>query len=212
MLHRRHKRNRRHHQIVPYAVGGLVPDEWLETYPDTVKSFMKAHGNEKVTSIKLWRQPVNSTVVKVLNGISLGSLNKAMKKFGIDKLFHLGLWINDKYLLQKNQVLSFSSGRPDSKAQIIPINFGGDFTIGEMVDKARRKQGDNKFFIYDPFTANCQMFVKAMLSASGITVPTKFVDQQAEELVKQLPGYVAPIAKGLTDIAGILDLLKQKFT
>ena len=211
-MFRQHRRRKYHiKREIPLAVGGLVPDDWLETYPESVKGFLKSHGDENVTSIKVWRAPVNSTVVKVLNTISLGSLGKAMKKYGIDKLFHLGLLINDKYLLQKNEVLSFSSGHPPSNAQTIPIFFNRDFTIGEMVDKARKYQGDNEFFIYDPFSANCQQFVKSMLTANGIIAPNKFIDQKAEDLVKALPGYVAPVAKANTDIGGIITILRQKF-
>jgi hypothetical protein len=133
-----------------------------------------------------------------------------VKEFGIDKLFHLGILVNDKYLLQKNEVLSFTTGRPDKDAQIIPINFGGDFTISEMVENARKKQGDSKFFIYDPFNANCQMFVKAVLTSNGITPPLKFIDQSAEEIGRRLPGYVKPVSKFITDLGAIVNLFRQK--
>jgi hypothetical protein len=194
-----------------YEIGGIVK-EVREDYPPEVADFMKKHGDEVITSIKVGREPVNKNVVNVLNAISLGTLKKAINKVGIDTLFHLYLIINDKYRFEKNQVIDFSTKMPASNAQVIPINFGKkDLTIKEFVDNAIKYMGKTDFYTYGAFgNRNCQGFVSGLLRGSGIMVPDKFVNQGADQIANSLPGYVPKVANAITDVAGALDLIKQK--
>lgn len=197
---------------VKAAFGGLID---TQVYPTSVKNFLNAHGDEKVTKITLAREPVNSKVRSFLNTISLGLLDKAVKRVGHDQLFHLFAIIQtDKgtYRIEKNQTLSMKSGGlpSSSQAQILPINFSKDITLGEMIENTRKKMGDKSFFEYDGFSKNCQDFIKNLLTANGITAPSKFIDQDASSIAKSLPGYVPTVTKGITDLAAVLDIFTQK--
>jgi len=197
-------------QPEPFALGGIVPDEFLEQFPPKVKSFLKSHGDEPVNSIKVCREPINSTVMGVMNTISLGALERVRRKLGVDTFFHLYLLINDKYILEKNQVLDFRTGSPSSKATCIPINFSKEMSINEMVDNCLKRMGAHNFFTYSAFNLNCQNFVKNMLSSNGITPPTKFIDANMDAILKEVPWYLPKVSNIITDLAGALTLVKQK--
>lgn len=197
-----------------YALGGVVDiDKIRQDYPPEVKDFLDKHGNEVITSIKVGRTPVAGAVKNVLNLISLGTLKKAVKKAGIDTLYHLYLIINDKYRFEKNQLITFGSYKPQGKdEQVIPINFSkDDLTIGQFVDNGVKYMGKNDYFTYGAFgNRNCQGFVMGNLRGNGITPPTAFIQQDVETIVKNTPSYLPKITNAITDVAGALDLIKQK--
>jgi hypothetical protein len=197
-------------KIPHYALGGIIPDEFLEQMPAKCKSFLHAHGDEPITSIKVCREPINSTVMSVMNTISLGALERVRRKIGVDSFFHLYLLINDKYILEKNQVLDFRTGSPSSKSVCIPVSFNKELTINEMVDNCLKRMGPHNFYTYSAFSLNCQNFVKNMLSASGITPPTKFIDADMNAILKEVPWYLPKVSNMITDLAGALTLVKQK--
>ena len=197
-------------QTQHYALGGIVPDEFLEQFPPNVKSFLKSHGDEPIITIKVCREPINSTVMKVMNTISLGALERVRRKLGVDSFFHLYLLINDKYIFEKNQVLDFRSGHPSSKATCIPVNFSKELSINQMVDNCLKRMGPHNFFTYSAFSLNCQNFVKNMLSSSGITPPIKFIDANMDAILKEVPWYLPKVSNMITDLAGALTLVKQK--
>ncbi|MFZ4599951.1 MAG: hypothetical protein ACOYNN_15005 [Terrimicrobiaceae bacterium] len=201
----------KHSKVKRYEVGGIVK-EVREDYPPEVVSWLKQHGDEKITSLKVGRTPVSGIVKGVLNVLSLGALNKAVKKAGIDSLFHLYLIVNDKYRLEKNQLITFGNYRPQGKDEkIVDVPFDKDITIGELVDNGVKKMGKLDFFTYGAFgNRNCQGFIMRLLQGSGIKPPTDFIKQDVETIVENVPSYVPKIANAITDLAGALDLLKQK--
>jgi hypothetical protein len=200
-------RRRKHNH---YSLGGIVPDSFIEQFPPKCQSFLNTHGDEEVTSIKVCREPINDTVMTVMNSISLGTLEQIKRKEGVDHFFHLYLLINDKYILEKNQVLDFRTGTSGSKAVCIPINFGKKMTINEMVQSTLQKMGPHNFFTYNAFSLNCQNFVKNMLTSNGIIPPTKFIDANMDAILKGIPSYLPKISNMITDLAAALTLIKQK--
>jgi hypothetical protein len=193
-----------------FALGGLVPDEAFQQYPEKVKAFLNRVGNEKITSIQVVREPINSTVKSLLNKLSLGLLDKVAQKYSIDKFFHLYLLINNKYKLEKNEVINFSTGSPSKDAQSITINNIPDKTISEFVTNTVNKIGKEAFFQYSAFKYNCQHFVKSLLQSNGISPPLSFIDQKASQIVKELPFYVEPVTNFITDLQAAFELVRQK--
>jgi len=182
--------------------------------PRRASTFVESHANEKIDSLKVCRTPVSGVITKILNVVSFGLLNKVQEKMGYDRLFHLFLVINDKYVYEKNQVVNIGSSYKSSKdEQCVPINFGNkDLTIGEFVQNAKDKMGDS-YYKYDAFNqdggTNCQQFVIQSLRANGIQPPLNFIDQKAEQIAKQLPNAVAEESRTVTDLAALADFLRQ---
>lgn len=181
--------------------------------PRRASTFVESHANEKIDSLKVCRVPISGIITKILNVVSFGLLNKVQEKMGYDKLFHLFLVINDKYVYEKNQVVNIgSSYKPSKDEQCIPINFNKNLTIGEFVQNAKEKMGDS-YYKYDAFNqdggTNCQRFVIESLRANGIQPPVNFIDQKAEEIAKGLPNAVAEESRTVTDLAALADFLRQ---
>jgi hypothetical protein len=81
-----------------------------------------------------------------------------------------------------------------------------------MLDKTKASMGDEKFFTYDPLSNNCQNFIMGILRANGLLTSAieSFVFQNIKQIVDELPDYMKPLAKGLTDVARVVDTTLQK--
>jgi hypothetical protein len=163
------------------------------------------------------RSPVKSTIVNVLNIISLGRLKKIQDKLGYDKLWHLALKItlnNGKsYRVEKNQNISIKSYSDYPKTEIFVLSGPKKpVTLGSMMNASLKKEGATRFYEYDAFKNNCQMFVTSLLRSSGLLIPpaAKFISQDSAAIATGIPGYVAPAAKALTSFAAKADKLVQK--
>lgn len=196
-------------EVEELALGGIIKDEWLQTFPERVRSWLKSHGNEEIKSIQVCRDPIDGTVKSVINAISLGTLNKVAREKGIDNFFHLYLLINGKYRMEKNQVINFGSGSKGQQCETIKVIPAG-LTIEKFVDNAISKMGKARFFQYSAFKYNCQDFVSGLLKSNGISAPMAFINQNAEQVAKEMPWYVEKTANLITDLAAGLDLVRQK--
>jgi hypothetical protein len=76
-------------------------------------------------------------------------------------------------------------------------------TLFDLMNNARRRFGESRYFSYDGFKNNCQDFLMMLLNASGLeTADNKaFIKQPLEQLIKKLPSYVPKVAKVVTDVA-----------
>ena len=79
----------RKQQHIAYGIGGDVLN-WLLGY-ETVrfKQFLKAHGAEAITSVKVGRTPIAKVVRLGFDILSAGQFEEAHKKLGVDNFFHL---------------------------------------------------------------------------------------------------------------------------
>jgi len=171
-----------------------------------------------ISKIAIVRSPVKSTIVNVLNVISLGQLKTITDKLGYDKLWHLALKItlnNGKsYRVEKNQNISIKSYSDYPKTEIFVLSGPKKpVTLGVLMNASLKKEGATRFYDYDAFKNNCQMFVTSLLRSSGLLIPpaANFISQDSAAIAKGIPGYVAPAAKALTSFAAKADKLVQKF-
>lgn len=159
-----------------------------------------------ITKIMVNRAPINSGVDKALNMISLGKYDKAKKELGYDKMFHLSMVLytnKGKIAVQKLERISIRPGGSGGGESIdLPYTTGD--TLASFMEKARRKMGDHAFFQYNAFENNCQDFILGCLQANGAlsAAARTFIKQDADALIKKLPGYVGRIAQAATDLGG----------
>jgi hypothetical protein len=127
-------------------------------------------------------------------------------------MFHLFLVINEKYGLEKNEVINVFDPIIDANTECRDINTRANVkTIGQMMENTRI-QMRNKFFAYDARSNNCQDFVTAILRTNFFSTPPEvfaFVKQDAEKIFNSMPAFVSKFAKAVTDIAGRADVLIQ---
>jgi hypothetical protein len=191
-----------------------IDTESKSRYTPGVQSVLAKCGNDIVTNIRVCRELVPSSTESLLNALSLGKWNELKKKYGYDRFFHLYMLFDaggKTLMLEKNQVINLSYYYRSCE-EGMPVSAGGTFTLNQMLDKTKASMGDEKFFTYDPLSNNCQNFIIGILRANGLLTSAieSFVYQNIKQIVDELPDYMKPLAKGLTDIARVVDTSLQK--
>lgn len=184
-------------------IRGSGPLDFYSYFPPSVRKF--ADSGEKIVTLNVERVPIQKILDKAINIISLGYWDKAKKELGYSDMFHLYFVINDKYKLERNHVVSMAPWRPSRDAQRVRVSMNKELTIGELLKNTAQMVGP-ELQRYDPAKSNCQVFIKQVLQANGLAGPENagvinFATQDVESIIKRLPGYVAPVMKGITDIA-----------
>ena len=196
------------------GIGGDILN-WLLGYESTrFKQFLKQHGEETVTSIKVGRTPIASAVRLGFDILTAGKFEEAHKKLGVDNFFHLYLIINDKYLLEKNETVNERPWSHHDKEEILNISDGINKTIDEMIKTA--SAGDEKSFWleYNALTNNCQQWVTRMLKRNGLLTSTasKWINQDMQALLKELPHDTSDKSQVITDVASVVNRILQLTT
>jgi hypothetical protein len=167
--------------------------------PPAVRSLLKQIGGEKVSSIKLIRTPLSFATKILLNIASFGQLKQKMKDIGIDELFHLSMLINDKYELEKNEVIKMrinpKAVKSNSQTLDVPVN--KDITIQQLMDNTQKKMGQN-YGSYEAKTNNCSVFLLNVLSSNELSNANTdtFINQKTEELFNAFPS----LSKKIVDL------------
>jgi hypothetical protein len=179
-------------------------------YDAKTAKFLKEHGSEEVTSLTVRRAPVGSMLHTALNAISMGTWNKSRHEFGYDKLYHLGLIINRRYITQRLSRVTVTLKDADSPGtEFMEVNLKNNanelFTLKSMLQKTERSVGANVFFKYDSFKNNCQNFVLNILVANGLNNQAlqQFILQPVDELLKTQPQYMQTVTNTLTNLGQI---------
>lgn len=191
-------------QRIKEALGALMGDKRL---PKSVRNVLEKDGDKKIRSITIFRNPIEKAGSMLMNFITLGKYEELKKKYAPDDIFHLGMIITlengKEYVLEKNEVIALYSGRPSVIKSSVDVPINQDITLFELLDRAEIKGGD-KFFSYNAFENNCADFMIMVLNASGLLTAEsrKFIKQDLDKLIEELPSVSKAIAKGITDVAG----------
>jgi len=164
--------------------------------PPKFRKLLQEVGDEKINKLVLWREPISvNSMLKFLK------LNKSF-----DDLFHLAVNVNDKYNLDKQSVLTFERGKPKGETLEIPVS--KDITIREMIEKTKKRMGDNAYTSYS-VRNNCQQFLLNVLSANGLmtTEARKFIEQDVEKILQDLPKYSEVVANFFTGAQAVANRL-----
>lgn len=181
--------------------GGFLPLRAPGKFPPKSRKVLETAGPLKVLSLRVERAPISS--MSFLRKITLGQIDTLIQKH-YDEMFHLSLVINNKYLVEKNQVLNFTiyKRRPQTQSMEVVLPAGFNLTINEMLEKTRKAMGDKAFSSYEVVKNNCQRFVSSVLTANGLMTPEldKFINQDVLSVINELPG-AYPIINIITDLA-----------
>lgn len=221
--HMKHSTWDKHKKSKSHISNGAGLGDWLRSklvrngYNNKSQKTINEYGDWKIMKLNIYRKPIASALEKVLNLLSLGTFTKA-KEEDYDKLFHLGLFcvLNDgsgnfvNVLAEKNATIEITRTTFDIKqyGETQPIHIRNPIKLIDLLDGGQKMLG-NKYFIYDPFESNCQMFVRALLQGSNLysSEANKFVFQSVDNIVKALPSYVPKVARTITDLGAIADNL-----
>jgi hypothetical protein len=185
--------------------------------PPYVRDIIKEYGSLNIVRLVVCRTPIVKAIDTALNWISFGLWNQNKKKLGYDDMFHLYLiatvaQANGSLVdltFEKNQTVEIlKRGMKSSKDEVcIPVPMPGNMPIGlaHFFEKGEKLQGD-KFWLYDPFNNNCQVFVKSLLEGNSLLNPQllNFVYQPAEDI---LHGFAKTVAQAVVGLASRADIL-----
>lgn len=169
-----------------------------------VRQLLEKVGEEKINSIILFRRPISLSKFAKFVGVLKGT--------SYDDLMHLGMIINKKYLLDKQDVIHFEPSGVPSDAEKLEVSLNGkEITINELLEKTRKRMGDSDFTSYSSKKNNCQDFMLNVLAANGLSSPeyTKFIKQDLEKVFNNLPSYAEKIADFVTEAGRVAERLQE---
>jgi len=193
------------HKALDWWTGSAVPPQ--------VAAFLKAHGEDKVTSLQVGRVPVSKTLELALDLMSGGKFGQVKKKLGYDTFFHLFVVINGKHRLEKNELFNIIPYSKAAGEEDVPVSLEGkDITISQFLANGSKGDETNFYRQYNAFGANCQAMVMKLLSRNHLVTAeiTQFVKQSVEEFARE--NDLIDRAKALTDVGSVLNRLLQLAT
>lgn len=190
-------------EIEQQGNGFFIRDPTID--PPAVRKILESIGNEKVQTLKLIRTPLSKTTKFLLNLASLGRLQRATEQIGVDDFFHLAMIINNKYMLEKNEVIRLYRDNRIPEGSItldVPVQI--DITIKEMLDATKQQMGD-RYGAYDAKTNNCGIFLDNVLKSNGMSnnETDKFLNQPTIELFNQFPKFSEILTKLGTTLGAV---------
>lgn len=195
-------------------------DSLLGIFPASVEAFLKEHGNKVPRNIVAHRKDLSGgkiSALKLLTAGKLKSVQDQLKTQGFDSLFHAWLTVDlggQSYILEKNQVIKIMpNGHYAQPFDSMPVasSFNG-MTLHQIYKRAFEIYGQSFPQQYDPFTNNCQAFVKYMLSAGGLdSLSVKNWILEPTEMLKPavIPG-ASRLMTGVIQGYGFADRALQK--
>jgi hypothetical protein len=177
----------------------------VNVYPPQVRDMIERVGGEPVVSLVVTRAPVQSFVRTLMNVISLGTYQQAVRSASFDQMFHLALHINGRYLLDKQAVIKLQATSPAPNAERMTVHLSSHPTIRTLIDNTRAYMGPQRFSNYNAHTNNCQDFILAVLEANGLLTAelSSFIKQDADAVFSRMPSITEKVASTLTDIGSI---------
>eukprot|EP01063_Lacrimia_lanifica_P033811 TRINITY_DN612_c1_g6_i1.p1 TRINITY_DN612_c1_g6~~TRINITY_DN612_c1_g6_i1.p1 ORF type:complete len:250 (+),score=87.74 TRINITY_DN612_c1_g6_i1:60-809(+) len=172
-----------------------------------VECLAEAEAAGPIYKLTLVRTPIDAYVNVLMNMLSMGEYKHAMENSPYDTMFHLLLLINDRFVMQKNEVICLDENLKVLKdeSEMRPLVVPEGLTYSGLLEGARQHMGDHAFSGYDPKDNNCQDFIVGVLEGNGLCTPEHkaFVKQDADAIFSQMPGVTSKLAVGLTDVAAV---------
>lgn len=180
-----------------------------------VQDILNKYGNAVIKRIQIWRSPVGSTLINLLDIVSLGEFKKRFAKEPYDKLFHLALCLettSGNIRLEKNEIFSADVRpvkKPKTEVMIIPSVPSG-LTVNTLINNARKRLGDTKFFRYSARDSNCQHMCLALVQSSnlGNSQTDEFIKQDVSRIFEGLT-FLRKASNTITDIGAAAQVVAQ---
>ena len=172
-----------------------------------MKKFIKEHGDEEITSLRLGRTPIAGAIASAMNIVSGGEFDESQKRKGYDAYFHLYFIINDKYRLEKNQNVNEIPYKPSDDEETYDLK-APHITINEFIEKGVEHLGETDYWEnYNALKRNCQWWVKHNLMAHGLDSKgaIDFAFQDTQDLQDTIEPLVQSGMEETTSLASGLD-------
>ena len=172
-------------------------------YNNRSKKTLEKYGHQNIKSLRISRKPLVKAITNALNFVTRGYSGKLY-----DDLFHLSLIAEmdeQDVIIEKLETVNISDeyemmGARELKH--VPMK-GKVITLNELMQNTLNVMGPEKFFDYNAWKNNCQVFVDQLLKNSGLWSQDlhDFLFQNMEEVVKKTPWIAQKIANFATHSA-----------
>lgn len=178
-------------------------------------------GESTIERMVVVRTPVQAYVGQLMQIVSIGKYRDVISESYYDKMFHLAILINGRYILQKNEVIALTDSGDSLKNQLgkgsdtmavkIPKDITPQLTFATLLESTKQHMGPKLFSNYCAKANNCQDFILAVLQSNGLAYPhlISFVKQNSEEIFNKLPIHTPQVARALTNVAAVGDKLVE---
>jgi len=197
----------------------FTPSKW---WNNTSENTLSKFGNDNVIRIQIYRTPLGGMLNTLMSALSFGKIDELKKKYGYDKFYHLSLIATvmtsqgeKNIIVEKNEAPFITTVYETSELtemmsldRPIPPNF----SLKNMLDNTIASVGVDRFFLYDAFTTNCQMFLVDILKTNGLLTEKarEFIYQDMTQLAEELPQAFKGTARALTDVGAVVSKLRGK--
>jgi len=183
---------------------GAITGNRESAFPPDVRAILKKYSNNDIVRITVRRDPLSTLADLGSNILSLGQFEKSKKEAGYDNYFHLYLIAtldnNISLLMEKNEVIRIVlyNGEKDA-GESYNVYMPNSINLNLFLDKALNGQGFDKFSIYDPINANCQIWIDGLMTYNDLYKYNpnlkQFIMQDYRTLQKNLPMLSQKLAK-----------------
>lgn len=195
-------------------------------YPPAERTLIDKYGNMPIKSICLYREPLEKSVNTLTNALSAGQMGQLKKKYGFDEMYHLYMVITvqesqdifPSILIEKNEVINiheYPNVNPNAQKLELYLSPKFNYTFKQFLDNGQRVMG-SRYFTYDPFDNNCQVFISSLISANPPLEQDnpnahKFILQDVEGLKTELNPISRTLFRGATGLAGRMNVLLKGY-
>ena len=176
-------------------------------YPPNARKVIETYGSKTIKNMVIIRQPIQSFINKVFNGLTFGAFQKKLDELPYDDLFHLRMVVTlddgTRIQIEKADVINVSTTiTSHSKQEEMNVPISSQLTLTDLLNGGQKVLGSDTFS-YRAFGNNCQDYQMALLKGSSLDTPslTTFVKQDTTELATISPALVK-IANAATDLGG----------
>lgn len=150
------------------------------------------YGNLEIKQIKVFRRPIMSSIMNLMNAFTMGEAKKRLKQSPYDALYHLGCYIfleNNKIVeADKQQTVKIRPfTKEDATNEYLMIVVNKKITLLEAMHNTIKYMGENRFFEYDARKSNCQDWMVNVINANGLgnQENNNWIKQDTEFLFKK---------------------------
>ena len=160
----------------------------INKYNKKTNYFLNKNGDEIIKKMVVIRVPITSIFNMII---------KTFNNTYYDKYFHLSLIINDKYIIEKNEIINISYYKKTiiKDGQYLPINYLNiqhyiinndlipNISIKQLLYNTQQYMGSS-YFYYSGLKNNCQDYILSILKSNGIN------DDNLNNFIKQDVNYI----------------------
>jgi hypothetical protein len=190
----------------------------IDNYSNKIQKLLIYTGNNKINEIYIYRKPIQKIIKSFLNMVSLNQIEKNLKKYAYDNIFHLFLIVKNDYeyiLIEKNEILNIDIidiniiNNFDNIQYMKIDNYNDNITLNDLLNNTLNKIGSYNFFNYDSRNLNCQKFIMDILISNNLINNDykKFIYQNPYEIYEKT-GILSSFNKIITNIGSTYKIIK----